>query len=319
MPALLTIFLDVVVPGIALMALGAIVHRRKALNLDTLVKLNLYAFVPGFLFVRVAESKFGWETVGLTGVALVVPMLLVGSAAFLLLRTLGLSYQRVSANTAGALFFNAGNFGIPVALLAFGNKGGEVQALVVVYMNTLIFFAGYVLLSVGHSDGLKGAVRRYLALPMPYAIAMGFLIRSTGWVQDGPPIALAWLWTSARLISAAMVPVALITLGAQIANKTPWPVWRVTGPVVFVKLLILPLATGVISYWMGLWPWPAAGLILASSAPTAVNIMLLTMEIGGDPEEITACVFWTTLLSSATVAPILFVLRMLGGAALPTP
>jgi len=319
MNELITIFLEVVVPGMALMALGAIVHRRKSLNLDTLVKLNLYAFVPGFLFVRVAESKFGWETVGLTAVVMLLPMLLVGGSTFLLLRSFGLSYQRQSVNTAGTLFFNAGNFGIPVALLAFGDRGGEVQALVVVYMNTLIFFAGYILLSVGHEDGIKGAVRRYFSMPMPYAIALGFALRGTGWVEAGPPIALAWIWTSVRLVSAALVPVALITLGAQMASKTPWPNWRITGPIVTVKLLVFPLATGLVAYWLGLWPWPAAGLILASAAPTAVNIMLLTMEIGGDPDEITSCVFWTTVLSSATVAPILYALRLLGGSALPTP
>jgi predicted permease len=54
-------------------------------------------------------------------------------------------------------------------------------------------------------------------------------------------------------------------------------------------------------------------LIVASSAPTAVNTLLLTLEQGGDAELAADCVFWTTLLSAVTVTLVLAAVKYLGG------
>jgi predicted permease len=60
---------------------------------------------------------------------------------------------------------------------------------------------------------------------------------------------------------------------------------------------------------MDLWPWPAELLVLTASVPTAVNTLLLTLELGGDAQLSADCVFWTTVCSCVTITGWLIFLR----------
>jgi hypothetical protein len=142
---------------------------------------------------------------------------------------------------------------------------------------------------------------------MIYMIAAGFLVRETG---VKPPF---WLDRAAHTLAEAMAPIALVTPGAQLASRARWPRWRVVGPIVAVKLVLVPAATGLAVWALGLWPWPGAQLVLASAAPTAINTLLLTMELKGDSETAADGVFWTTLLSGASVTAVLAAVQALGG------
>jgi hypothetical protein len=312
------IFVRVLLPGLALMALGAWLGRTKKLGIDTLITLNLFAFVPAFLLVRVAESRFAWAEVGRLGAAVLLPMFIVCGLSLLVFRAAGSSLRGRSTWIAAGMFSNAGNFGIPVAQLAFGDAGGAVQALVLLFMNTAVFFLGYLLMA-SEEGGLGGAVRGYLRLPMIYVIAAGLLVRTQGWVDPVPAPWLAWLWKAASLTAEGMVPVALITLGAQMASRPTWTVWRSTGSATAVKLLVMPAVTAAVVTWLGLWPWPGAQIILAAAAPTAVNTLLLSAEVKADVHVAAGAVFWTTALCSLTVTSLLVLLRALAPGALPVP
>ena len=114
-------------------------------------------------------------------------------------------------------------------------------------------------------------------------------------------------------IADGLVPLALVTLGAQLAKQARWPRWRAVVPVMFLKLLVMPCVTGAVVVVFHLWPWPGAMLIVASAGPTAVNTLLLTIEQGGDVDLAADCVFWTTLLSAITVTLVLAIVTGLGG------
>jgi len=66
-------------------------------------------------------------------------------------------------------------------------------------------------------------------------------------------------------------------------------------------LLWLFSKTGVPS--VNLWPWPAELLILSAAVPTAVNTLLITMEVGGDAELAADCVFWSTARALMSTGP----------------
>lgn len=300
------IFTRVLLPVLAMAGLGALAQRRLDLNLQTLVRLNLYLFVPAFLFVRVSDSELTWSEIGGVALCVILPMAALGLPIYTLMRRRRAEGQAIAAAVVGGLFFNAGNFGIPVAELAFGEAGGQVQALVVMVMNTSIFFIGYGILALGQGRG-GWAMLGYFKLPMIYAIAAGFLVRETGLAPPG------WLDEALRTIAAGMVPVALITLGAQLVARARWPRWRLILPVVSVKLMAMPVVTAALVWALGLWPWPGAQLILAAAGPTAVNTLLLTVELDGDADTAADCVFWTTLLCAVSVTIVLTLLQLAGG------
>lgn len=118
---------------------------------------------------------------------------------------------------------------------------------------------------------------------------------------------------SLNTIAGGLVPVALFTLGAQLATRVRWPHWRKVGPVLAMKLVLFPVVMALTVYWLGLWPWPGAMLILAASAPSAVNTFILAIELKADHELAAECVFWTTVISMVTVTMTLTVLTACGG------
>jgi predicted permease len=55
--------------------------------------------------------------------------------------------------------------------------------------------------------------------------------------------------------------------------------------------------------------WPAELLILTAAVPTAVNTLLMTIELDGDVDLAADCVFWTTVFSCLSITFWLVVVR----------
>lgn len=301
-----TLFAQVLLPILLIVGAGALVQRVHPLDITTLSKLQIYLFVPTFLFVRVFESTLTWgQIAGIAG-AILLGKALLAVPLWALLKRLGASRGTTAVVLLSGVVYNAGNFGIPVAERAFGNAGGAVQALVLMMSNLTLWGIGYGLM-VLIAGGGRGALWGYFRLPMLYVTIAAFLLRGLRVPLPDP------LLYALRLIADGLVPVALVTLGAQLAQQARWPRWRVIVPVLTLKLLVLPAIMAGVVWALKLWPWPGAMLIVASAGPTAVNTLLLTLEQGGDAELAADCVFWTTLLSALTVTLVLALVKVLGG------
>jgi predicted permease len=302
-----TLFATVLIPVLLIVIGGATVQRFHRLDMQTLSRLQIYLFVPVFLFYYVYTSKFSIkDMLGIAG-AVLAAKLCLAVPLWIGLRRLKVSQRTVPVVLLSSAIFNAGNFGIPVAVRAFGDSGGAVQAIIVMVSNLSLWGMGYAAMTTMTGGGLKQAIEAYLKLPMLYILILAFLLRSLHIALPEP------ILYSLKLIADGLVALALITLGAQLALQARWPRWRVVLPVIALKLLVMPAVATAIVFAFGLWPWPGAGIILASAGPTAVNTLLLAIEQKGDIELAAECVFWTTLLSAITVTLILTLLRVYGG------
>src|SRR5688500_19483634 len=58
------ILLDILLPILAMIALGAWLRWKFHVDLSTLTKLNIYLFVPAFVFQQVATSTLPWADMG---------------------------------------------------------------------------------------------------------------------------------------------------------------------------------------------------------------------------------------------------------------
>ncbi len=304
LPQLAAIFTNVILPILVMIGLGVLLQRASALHLPTLTRLNIYLLVPSFLFLNVYESSLTWRQIGGIAAAVAIPMLVIGLPLFAALRRRGTAPATISAVIIGGIVFNAGNYGIPVAFLHYGEPGVAVQALIVAVSNLSIWYIGYVIISLGKGDGARGAMG-YFKLPMIYVLVAAFVFRDT---HTQLP---AWLLYSIRPLGLAVVPIGLVTLGAQLGTRVRWPRWRIVSTVMFLKLLLFPLIAGLAVWGLGLWPWPGKQIIIGCAAPTAVNTLLLTLELDGDAETAADCVFWTTLVSAATVTLAMWIVDTL--------
>ncbi|MGB6043182.1 MAG: AEC family transporter [Pirellulales bacterium] len=308
---LLSIFAEVILPILLLIAVGAFFHRRFQIHLGSLNRLTIYLLVPSFLFVKIYKSELSLIDMWQITYGVFVPVFVMGFLMFAVLRKTKLSGNELATMIVASVVFNAGNFGLPVAELYYGSLGKEllrgmrtpddgvaVQALIIMLSNVSVWLFGYGAIRLGQGHGLRG-ILGFFRLPMIYVLFAAFALQ-----QSGTKIPTA-IFQPLNWLAAATVPIMLLTLGAQLAHDAHLPNWRLVSPVLILKLLVLPALTAVFVWRLGLWPWPGAQIIIASAAPTAVNTLVLSIELDGDARLAASCVFWTTLLSAITVTGIL--------------
>lgn len=315
---------NIILPILLTVGIGALLQRYRPVSMETLTRVTLWLLVPSFLIVKIYDSDIPWSEIGRIAMVFTLSLGVLGFLLFSGLRAAHVHNETVAGTLLGGLVFNAGNFGVPVAYLLYiegatlfagqpdPQQGLQVQALVVMFCNLLIWGIGYMVLALAKGGRMRDALGIF-TLPMPYALVTAFVLRSIRLnFFDGVDFLPTWIAFPLRSFTAALVPMMLIALGAQLASGARWPRWRAVLPIASIKLLIVPAATAVAVYWFGLWPWPGAQLIIGSAAPTAVNTLILTLELDGDARLAGDVVFWTTVFSGVTVAAVIAIVVGLG-------
>ncbi|GAB4459125.1 MAG: AEC family transporter [Armatimonadaceae bacterium] len=302
-----SLFGTVLIPVLLIVAGGALVQRFHRLDMLTLSKMQIYLFVPIFLFYYIYKSELSLRDIAGIAGAVLLGKALLAIPLWLLLKRLEVPRETLAVVLLSSAVYNAGNFGIPVAVRAFGEQGASVQAVIVMVSNLSLWGVGYTLMAAISGRSPREAIIGYLKLPMIYMLLLAFGLRAFHLKLPEP------LLYSVKTLADGLVPLALMTLGAQLALQARWPRWKAVLPVLFFKLLLLPAIMALVVWWLRLWPWPGAALIVSAAGPTAVNALLLAIEQKGDVELAAECVFWTTLCSAVTVTVVLTLVRITGG------
>ncbi len=301
---LLQIFVDVCLPILVLIGLGWGLDRIFGLELKTLVKLNLYLFVPAFILVRLSSSdlagRIGFKVVLFTyGIILVMGALSWGACA-LRRQPPGQRY----AMKLSTMIYNCGNWGIPLMTLAFSELGPVVQVFVLATMNLTSFSLGVFLANAGSRER-KGLFRPIFKQPSPYAILAALLFRAFG----NPLESLVYLWTPLNYLADGLVAIALLTLGVQLSQTKPPPPRGNLSLALIIRLIGGPLVAMALTWLFGFRGEIAAILILGAAAPTAVNTALLAHEFKADDRFAAAAVLYSTLLATVVATLLLAALR----------
>jgi predicted permease len=296
---------NVILPIFIVMGLGFFLARYFTIDLGTLSKLNFFIFIPVFMFY----SLLIFKPTGREMAETVLFNLFLALLSFLLMigltRVLRFGTDLAAASTLAAVIFNSANYGIPVVQLAFRNEGVAVQIITITTMNVLTYTLG-VFIAGGWNEWQKG-VKTIFKLPILYALLGALGLRALNLI---PPDAIM---TPLKWTSEGMVPIALLTLGAQLGQgglsfKHP----REIGLTVAMRLLVGPCLAFLILKAMGLHGLLAQVLFVSSAFPTAVITVLFGIEYNRKPKFMADLVLVTTLLSAVTVtlairiAPLLF-------------
>jgi predicted permease len=291
------VFVSIILPIFAVIGVGVLLGRLFALDAGTLSKLNFYVFVPAILLSKMLESDLEPARLGLTVVFCVIHLLLMLAVSLVLFKLGPLKAHRRTL-TLGALFYNAGNYGLPLAKLAFGEESVEIMAFVVIIQNLASFTLGLWLVA----DGQKrwpGALRQSLKAPAIYAILGGLLLNKLGIVLPQP------VRIPVDILADGLIPVALLTLGVQLSRVRISSHLGALSALVITRLILSPLlAAGLAAVGQHLLPGTSAVapiLVVAAGLPVAVNVYILSAEYDREPELASQMVFWTTLASALTV------------------
>ncbi|MDF1825058.1 MAG: AEC family transporter [Verrucomicrobiales bacterium] len=298
------IFLSVCLPILVLAGLGWGMDRIFDLDLKTLVKLNIYLFVPAFILTRLSSTTLEGGT-GLAVVGFTIAVILtMGAMSWIVSAATEISPAQRYSMKLSTMIYNCGNWGIPLMTLAFGELGGVIQVFVLATMNVTSFSLGVILANAGSRDR-KGWLLPILKQPSPWAVAFALTFRHFG----NPIEEVNFIWVPLDYLANALIAFALITLGVQLSKTKPPGIRGPLGHALLIRLIGGPAAAILFTWWFGFDGPVAAILILGAAAPTAVNTALLAHEFTADSRFAAAAVFYSTLAASIVVTAILTVLR----------
>lgn len=307
----LEILRDVILPIFVLVGAGVYLERRFKLDINTLVKLNFYIFVPALIFTKIIESNIDWSgmlVVGLFQAVLIFALLLLNLAV---VRALKFSSSLGACFLMATIFCNSGNFGIPLVHLAFPAAAATAvsyQAVTIMIHNFLTFTLGLVIIGGGRAS-IAQSLKYTLKLPFIYVMVAALVLKRF----DIPVTKWPWFWSPFKYAGDGLVAVALLTLGVQIAKTPRVRHVKALSATLLMRLAAAPLlAFGLVKFFDFFYPMPTLLkqlVVIAAAAPAAVNTVLISIEFKNEPEYAASAVFYTTVLSGLTAAVTIFLVR----------
>jgi malate permease and related proteins len=293
---LLQIFASDLLPVFAIAGVGFLLAKYGGVQVRTVSRMTFHSLVTSTL----SGDQF-WR--------MVLFYLLVAGAAAVMARLaaipLRLDRRALSAFMLVVVCSNSGNYGLPVAQLAFGR---EALAFASVYFvsSSMFTYTGGVLLAASGRRSLMSALKGVLTVPAFYAAVAAVLALSAG-IQV-PDV----IMRPVGMLSDAALPMMIVVLGMQLERATMPERPGVVAVAVFVSLVLTPIAAIGLAHLIGLRGAALQAGVLQSSMPTAVMTTILALEFDALPQFVTSVVCFATLLSPLTVTLLIAYLQRSG-------
>ncbi|ENB9400963.1 TPA: AEC family transporter [Bacillus cereus] len=295
------IILDVILPILILMLIGAILQRKFQFNLKQLSTLITYCLMPAAVFVNIYDIRIEIDLLLQIIYYLMLYSLSLIIVSHLISKILKLEKGESAALKNSISLMNSGNYGLPVSQLIFSHNpvGVSIQIFIVIFQNLLTYSYGiYNLLSATKTIG--GIIQSFIRLPVFHALVLGILFQSFT-IQIPNSIFLPL-----NQLANSFVAIALILLGAQLANIKLNFFHRVITWSLIGRLLMGPLLALSMIYLLNIDGIVAQSLFIASSFPTSRNTSTIAMEYQIEPELHAQIVLFSTLFSIITVTVVIY-------------
>lgn len=306
MEILVAIILEVILPVFILIGMGTLLYRIFHFDLVTLSKILTYYLLPVVVFVNLYESEID-ASIFLE----ILSFQLVFSAILMLMSFLfakGLKLDKgMTANFKNSIvLINAGNFGLPVSQLVFSaNPLGVTIQIIIMTIQTFITHTYGLLNVVRVKHKSRQIIGELFKTPILYALSLGLLFQV---FHIGIP---SFVWIPLESVSLSFLPIALLTLGAQVAYVN---IGKINWTIVIscmARLVIAPVIALFLIYLFALDGITAQSLLIASAFPTSRNSAQMALEYNVYPEFAGHAVLFSTLLSSVSVTAMIFLAKLL--------
>ncbi len=282
--------IEILFPVFILVVVGYLYGRRYRPNLQAVNQLMLFVFVPALVFDVMSRRNFQvveYQWLALAGVIVVLGSGLIAWPAG---RALGYP-QRAFLPTM--MFNNCGNLGLPLALLAFGDKGLEGAVILFLVSNLLHFTLGTWIF--GGIISWKGLLLNPVNIATVAGLGVNFLqVRLPDFILL--PISM---------LGQIVIPFMLISLGVRMLSVKRADLGRgIVGSVV------RPLS-GLVPAMAAVWLLPldvaqVSLLILFATLPPAVLNFLFAEQYQQDPELVASLVLVGNAMAVLTTALVLW-------------
>lgn len=295
---LASIFVDVVAPVFAIVALGWALGPRLGLDGRTLSRVAYYVFIPAFAFDVIARSRVPLASAGRMAAYAAVAHVAFGAIAFVVARALRRPRKRIAAWVMLSVFGNVGNYGLAIVQFRLGD-GALVPATIYFIAILLTSFVVCVGVAAWTRGGGLSAVASVFRTPAVIVAVPALLVSASGAELPLP------LVRTVGLLGGAMIPSMLFVLGVQLAEAKALRPGADTFAVAALRLAVAPLVAWLLAAPFGVGGVERAAGIVQAGMPAAILVAIIAGEYDVEPGFVTATVLFSTLLSLPTLTVLL--------------
>lgn len=300
---MLSVFLEVVLPVALVAVAGGVVGRWKGIPVSGISPLVFYLFSPCLVFHSLSETQLSADASFRIFAVMGATFVAMYAAATVYSMLAGHDRPLRAAVALAATTPNAGNMGLPVAQLAFGDAGLQVAVMNFVAGSALANSAGIAIASTASHGSRRDVLRAPFRYPALYAAAAGGLVNVLGIdlpkTLDAPISSLA----------GAAVPAMLVVLGLQVQHAVSLDHLSEVLIVNAGRLLAGPAVAYAAAVALGLEGITRDTLVVLAAMPTAVIATILATEFGAVPAFVTRAVVTSTFASMLTLTVLIALLR----------
>ncbi len=303
------IILNNIAPLFIIIYLGYLLTSKFKLDIYTLSKLNFYIFVPALVFVKVYQTEINHEFLSalLFGILILCSLALLG---WIISKMMG---HKVSVSTSlsnSIMFYNSGNFGLPLIILVFNDTpyasyAVSVQIMILIVQNFTTNTIGFFNAGRGQMDYLD-SIKKILKMPAIYCISLAVIFNLLK-----IDLTNFFFWPSIDYMKNGLIPIALLSLGTQLYHTK----FNLKNKDVYIasltRLLGGPLLAYLLLNIMGIDGVMAQVLFISSSVPSAVNTALIAVEFDNEPDFASQVVMTSTIMSSITLTIVIYLSQYL--------
>lgn len=299
MKALPAILYNNIVPVFIAIGLGYILERRLRIEIKSISRTIFYALSPCLVFSSLVNSTVsGGEFWDIASFQILIT-LGVALVAWGVARALRFDRAMESAFLLATLFVNAGNYGLSVNLLAFGETALARAIIYFVVSSLLINTTGVYLASRGKAKA-DDAFLNVFKVPIVYAVLLAVFVKLINLNVTGSPV-----FKAVEVVGKGAVPLMLLLLGMELAETRMAQGMGLVGLATFIKLAVVPIIAFPLASLLSLAGPTLQACVVEASMPTAVTATVLAIEFDVKSEFVTSVVFLSTLASPITLTPII--------------
>ncbi len=303
-----TILVNVLSPVFIIAALAAMAQRHLKLDARVLSRTTFYLFSSALVLDALIGSDVSGAEFGRIAAAVVLTTLILWAFGIVAARFLQLEGPTRAAFLIAIILMNCGNYGLPINLFAFGERGLARASLYVAVSVILRSSLCVYIAARGRTSSIKLALRRVLSVPLAYVALFGLVINLSGLTLPEPFI------KAAHLLGQGTAPTMLLVLGIQMAETLREARGSAHIPaltlVVLGRLILAPIIAHFAGALIGLETLSRKVVVLESATPSAVMSLVLASEFDSDLPFAALSVFVTTVTSLVTVTVLLNWLMM---------
>jgi malate permease and related proteins len=299
---LFSIFASDILPIFVLASIGFLLARFSGVDARAISRVTFNALSPCLIFKLLVTSTISGVDFGRMALFCLLVMASIGVVAKLAASVLQLDRPTTTALMLVVMFSNGGNYGLPVALFAFGTDALAFASVYFVVSSILTYTAGVFIAASGRRS-VSQALRGVTQVPTIYAVMAAALIM---WLHAPLPDVVL---RPVTLLSDAALPLMILVLGMQLERAVRPERVSVVATAVTLSLLVTPVLGWTFATLLGMHGAAFQAAMIQTSMPAAVVTTVLALQYEVAPSFVTSVVVISTLLSPFTLTWIIAMLK----------